>query len=325
MQMRRFGRTGEMVSILGYGAGAVGGLLVRGDARDRERSIARAIELGINYFDTAAIYGNGESERTLGPILKRLGARVLLGTKVRITTEQRGDIAGTIARSMEESLRRLGRDSVDVFHLHDPITVAGQDPAFTVKQVLEQAVPALRRLQEQGKTRFIGITALGDADPLKTVLGSGAFDTAQCVYNLLNPSGVSPMPPGLPGQDFAGLMRDAQAKGVGVIAIRVLAAGALSGSEMRHPGAMPSVAPIASGPSYAADVAAARKLMPLVTEGHVGSLVEAAIRFAITTDAVSTILVGTADLEQQEIAAAAVAKGPLPPETLARIVELQAA
>ncbi|HYF08413.1 MAG TPA: aldo/keto reductase [Acetobacteraceae bacterium] len=314
-----------MVSVLGYGAGAVGGLLVRGDARDRERSVARAIELGINYFDTAAIYGNGESERTLGPILKRLGAAVLVGTKVRITTEQRGDIAGAIAASMEESLKRLGRDSVDVFHLHDPITAAGQDPAFTVGQVLEEAVPALRRLQEQGKTRFIGITALGDTPALKTVLASGAFDTAQCVYNLLNPSGVSAMPPGLPGQDFDGLMRDAQAHGVGTIGIRVLAAGALSGTEERHPGAMPAVAPIASGPSYAADVAAARRLLPLVAEGHAESLVELAIRFAISSDAMSTILVGTADLEQQEIAAAAVAKGPLPRETLARIAELQAA
>lgn len=324
MQMRKFGRTGEMVSVLGYGAGAVGGLLVRGDAKDRERSVARALELGINYFDTAAIYGDGESERTLGPILTRLGAKVMLGTKVRITTEQRRDVAGAIAASMDASLKRLGRDSVDLFQLHDPVTVEGHDPAYTISSMLDVAVPALRKLQEQGKTRFIGLTALGDTAALKTVLGSGAFDTAQCVYNLLNPSGVSAMPAGLQGQDFGGLMRHAQKNDVGVICIRVLAAGALSGTEARHPGAMPEVAPIASGPSYAADVAAAHRFLPLVAEGHVESLIEAAIRFAISADAASTILVGTADLDQQEIAANAVAKGPLPPATLARIAELSA-
>lgn len=324
MQMRKFGRTREMVSVLGYGAGAVGGLLVRGDARDRERSVARAIELGVNYFDTAPVYGNGESERALGAILKRLGAKVLLGTKVRITTAQRGDIHHAVIASLEASLKRLGRDSVDLFQLHNPITLAGADPAFTTRMVLEQAVPAMQDLRAQGKTRFIGITALGDNEALRTILRSDVFDTAQCVHNLLNPSGTGPMPAGAEGQDFAGLINDAHARDVGTIGIRVLAGGALSGSEARHPGAMPNVAPIASGPSYAADVAAARRLLPLVAEGHAGSLVEAAIRFAITTDAISTILVGTADLEQQEIAARAVAKGPLPVATLARIAELQA-
>lgn len=324
MQMRKFGRTGAMVSVLGYGAGAVGGLLVRGDARDRERSVARALELGINYFDTASIYGNGESERTLGPILTKLGAQVMLGTKVRITTEQRGDVAGAIAASMDASLKRLGRDSVDLFQLHDPVTHDGADPAYTISSMLDVAVPALRKLQEAGKTRWIGITALGDTDTLRTVLDSGAFDTAQCVYNLLNPSGAGPMPAGLVGHDFGGLIRHAEQRGIGTIGIRIVAGGALSGTEERHPGAMPAVAPIASGPSYAADVAAARKLLPLVADGHAESLVELAIRFAITNDALSTILVGTADLEQQEIAACAVAKGPLPAETLRRIADLQA-
>ena len=66
MQKRRLGRTGLEVSVLGYGAGAVGGLFTKGAAADQERAIARAIEAGINYFDTAALYGNGESEKNLG-------------------------------------------------------------------------------------------------------------------------------------------------------------------------------------------------------------------------------------------------------------------
>ena len=85
MQKRRLGRTGLEVSVLGYGAGAVGGLFTKGTAADQERAAARAIEAGINYFDTASLYGNGESERNLGRALKALKADVVVGTKFRLT------------------------------------------------------------------------------------------------------------------------------------------------------------------------------------------------------------------------------------------------
>jgi L-galactose dehydrogenase/L-glyceraldehyde 3-phosphate reductase len=111
-------------------------------------------------------------------------------------------------------------------------------------------------------------------------------------------------------------MLHAAAAGVGVIAIRVLAGGALSGSEARGPNATPNVEPIASGPSYAADVESARRLQFLVDAGHVETLVEAAIRFAIVPPEVSVVLVGTSSLAELEHAIAAVNKGPLPPEVL---------
>ena len=66
METRTLGRTGLAVSVLGFGCGAVGGLMVRGNPANQERAVARAVELGINYFDTAAMYGNGESERRGG-------------------------------------------------------------------------------------------------------------------------------------------------------------------------------------------------------------------------------------------------------------------
>ncbi|MBX6375923.1 MAG: aldo/keto reductase, partial [Acetobacteraceae bacterium] len=106
MEQRRLGRTGLMVPVLGYGCGVVGGLMVRGAPADRERSVARAIEAGVNYFDTAAAYGNGESERNLGQVLKALGggARdVLVGTKVRIAPEQRARLGATVTASLEDS------------------------------------------------------------------------------------------------------------------------------------------------------------------------------------------------------------------------------
>lgn len=321
LEHRVLGRTGLPVSALGYGAGAVGGLMVRGTAAEQERSLGRALEAGVSYIDTATAYGDGESERTLGRLLKGLRVRPPIGTKVRLGAAQRGDIGGAIAASLEGSLARLGLDCVDLFQLHDPIGVAG---GYTVAEVMEQAVPALRRLQAAGKCRFLGITALGDGAALRQVLLSGAFDTAQVPYNVLNPSWLGPMRPGLPGQDFAALGVEVAAAGVGLIGIRILAAGALSGEDGRHPIAMPSVAPIASGPDYGFDLAQARRLLPLVAEGHAASLAELAIRFAITPPAMATALIGTASLGQLEIALAAAEKGPLPAATLARIDTLLA-
>ncbi|WP_158292379.1 aldo/keto reductase [Paracraurococcus ruber] len=321
MQERVLGRTGLRVSALGYGAGAVGGLLVRGSPAEQERSLARAFEAGITYVDTAALYGNGESERNLGRALKALGASPVLGTKARVPAEARGDIAGALAASLEASLQRLGRDSVDLFQLHDEI---GTAEGLTAAQVLDQAVPALRRLRDQGKCRFLGITALGTVPALRAVLESGAFDTAQIPFNALNPSWLAPAQAGVAAQDFAGLGQVAAAQGVGLIGIRILAAGALTGSAARHPVAMQDVPPIASGPSFAADVAAANRLAPLVAEGVAGSLAELALRYAIFAPGMGCALIGTASLGQLEEAIAAAGRGPLPPAAVERIGALLA-
>jgi L-galactose dehydrogenase/L-glyceraldehyde 3-phosphate reductase len=110
---------------------------------------------------------------------------------------------------------------------------------------------------------------------------------------------------------------------MGVITIRVLAAGALSGTEERHPLGSPSVEPIGSGGSYHSDAERARRLEPLIREGHAASLIEAALRFAIANDAVSTVLVGYSTIEQLEYAARSIDKGPLSREALARLTSLQ--
>jgi L-galactose dehydrogenase/L-glyceraldehyde 3-phosphate reductase len=320
MEQRRLGRTGLNVSLLGYGCGAVGGLMVRGSAAEQDGAIGRAIDHGITYFDTAALYGDGASERNLGRALRALRAEVIVGTKVRIPAEARGAIGQAIAASLEESLRRLGRDSVDLFQLHNPITRAGQATALAPEAVLAEAVPALERLRDAGKARWFGITALGDPAALRQVLDAGAFATAQVPYNILNPSAVGTLPPGSAAPDQERLILHAAAADVGVIAIRVLAGGALSGTETRHPVSAAAVEPIVSGPSYAADVAVARRLRPLVEAGHAADLVEAALRFAIRPDAISTALVGTSSLAELEHAVAAVRKGPLSPEAL-RLLE----
>src|ERR1700731_3834699 len=173
MQLRVFGRTGMQLSVLGFGCGAVGGFMVRGDAADQERVIARAIAAGVNYFDTAVQYGNGESEKNLGRVLQKLRpANVAVGTKVRLPPSEFGRIADAVTMSLEGSLKRLRLDRVDILHLHNTITETGGGSALSVRQVLEDVVPAFERLRRQGKIGFLGMTALGDTAALNQVMDS---------------------------------------------------------------------------------------------------------------------------------------------------------
>ena len=326
MQLRTFGRTGMQLSVLGFGCGAVGGLMVRGDPADQERTIARAIAAGVNYFDTAVQYGNGESEKNLGRVLQKLKpANVVVGTKVRIPSSDFGRIADAVQISLEGSLARLRLDRVDIFHLHNEITVAGGGSTLSARQVLDEVVPAFEQLRRQGKTRFLGITALGDTAALRQVIDARVFDSAQVVYNMLNPSAAEPLPQNYPAQDYGRLFDHTQAAGVGVVGIRVLAGGALSGSSERHPIAGPAPEPIGSAMSYDADVVRAGRLIPLVNEGFANSLTEAATRFALSHPAMGTILVGMATPQQFEDALAAAEKGPLPQAALDRLSALRRA
>lgn len=324
MEQRAFGRTGLKLGALGFGCGAVGALMVRGSAADQERAVARAVDVGVNYFDTAPDYGSGESEKTLGRVLRSVKAELVVGTKVRLREAVRGRIAAEITASLEASLQRLGRDSVDLFQLHNPIAPDGAPAQLSAEMVLGEVLPALERLQAEGKFRYLGITAIGDAAAMHAVVASGRIDSAQVPLNLLNPSPVRGLPAGFPASDYKQLMLRARENGVGVIGIRVLAAGALSGIDGRHPTAMQSVPPIGSSATYAADLGNARRFLPLVQEGHAGSLVEAAMRYAISNDCMSTVLVGFSDLDHLEAAIAAFEKGPLSPAAMARVAQLQA-
>jgi aryl-alcohol dehydrogenase-like predicted oxidoreductase len=325
METRAYGRTGMHISILGFGCGAVGGLMVRGAAADQERAIGRALEVGINYFDTAVQYGNGASETNLGRTMKTLKpSGIFVGTKVRVPPGDFGRIAEAVTQSLDGSLQRLQMDHVDVFHLHNAITVNGGGDTLSAAQVLNEVVPAFEKLRGAGKTRFLGITAVGETAALLRVIDAEKFDSAQVSYNMLNPSAAETIPAGYPAQDYDRMFDHTQKAGVGVVGIRVIAGGALSASEQRHPIASPPPEPIGTASSYDADLARARRLLPLVTEGFAASLPEAATRFAITHPAMGTILVGMATVDQFEGALAAVQKGPLPPAALARLAELRA-
>lgn len=323
MEIRQLGRTGIKTSVLSFGCGAVGGLMTKGEPKDQERAFARALEMGITYFDTASIYGDGTSEVNLGRILAKLKPKVAVGTKVRLKEPEYSRIEAAIRESFEASMKRMGQSSIDLFQLHNRIGAKTSGDMMSVEAVLGEVVPAFQKLKAEGKIRHFGITAIGETAALHNVVESGAFDTAQISYNALNPSPTAAIPAGFPGQDYAKLMSAANAKGMGTIGIRVMAAGALSGSEDRHPLNAQNVEPIGSGKDFREDVMRARRLEPLINEGFVASLPELAMRFAISTPALSTTLIGLANMDQLEAAYTAIEKGPLPQAALAKLAELQ--
>ena len=320
MEYRVLGRTGLRVSQIGFGCGDVGGLIVRGEPALRNRAVALALSLGINYFDTAPLYGRGVSETNLGLALKENKADVFIGTKVGLTPEDKKDIKNGVIRSMEQSLKRLNMDSVDLIQLHNRLTPSsgsGQDrPDLDTKEVLEQVVAGFEELRTQGKVRYYGITGLGETETLHSILDSAAMDTVQACYNLLNPSAGVPGTPKFYTHDYGQLIDRAAAKGAGVIAIRVMAAGALTGVPDRHPLAIPTVAPIGSSEEYEEDVRRARRFQYLVEDGIVDSLPEAALRFVLSKGEVSTALAGVSSIEQLEQSVAWAEKGPLPKAAL---------
>jgi aryl-alcohol dehydrogenase-like predicted oxidoreductase len=185
VEKRRLGKTGLDVSLLGFGCGAVGGLMVGGAPTDQERAVARALELGINYFDTAAQYGNGRSEENLGRVLKALKPDIYVGTKVRLPpTTETGQIGAGITAALEASLSRLQLERVDLYQFHNAIIGATGGGNFAAESMLDEVVPAFEKLVQQGKIGHYGITAVGDTASLLRVVDARAFATAQVSFNL---------------------------------------------------------------------------------------------------------------------------------------------
>ncbi len=181
-------------------------------------------------------------------MLKALKADVIVGTKVRLSAEHRADVGKAIAQGMDDSLKRMGRDHVDLFQLHNPLVAKDGGDKLAIDIALAEVAPALEKLKKAGKTRFIGFSGVGETAALHRAIDSKLFDTIQVVYNALNPSAGGTLPNGAPGQDYGRLFDRAKAADMGTIIIRALAGGALSGTTERHPLAMQAVDPIGSAP-----------------------------------------------------------------------------
>ncbi len=326
MEYRVLGRTGIRVSEIGFGCGNVGGLMVRGSHEEQVEAVSRALELGFNYFDTAPSYGDGRSETNLGRVLEELDPDVTVATKVRIGVEDLDDVQGAVERSLEVSLKRLRMDSVDLLQLHSRVAIEREGEGWSGAIGLEDVIgeggvaDAFDSVRSQGLTRFIGFTGLGEAEALHRVVESGRLDVVQAYCNMINPSAGWDVPDGFTGYDFGRLIDKALGRGMGVAAIRVMAAGAVGGERAREGHATPLVrGPMIPGGEYGDDEAKANSLGFLVS-GDVSSLPEAAIRFVLMHSGVSVVLVGLSDLRQIEVAAACSGKGALPELSMERII-----
>jgi D-threo-aldose 1-dehydrogenase len=318
MRYRPFGRSGLEVSELVFGGGWVGGILIHQDDATKRRALERALEAGINWIDTAPSYGDGKSEVALGRLLEGVGKKPYLSTKVRLDLSRLDDLQGQIEASLEQSLRRLRCDSVELLQLHNRIAQRTEGAAIAVERVLGKGGVAdeLDRVREQGLTRLTGITAFGEAAACREVIASGRFDSAQVYYNMLNPSAGQDMPPAWRGHDLHGLIAACREHGVAVMNIRVLAAGVLA-TERRHgrESPMSEAAPIAT------EEARARAVFARLGERY-GTRAQTALRFALANPDISCIVVGMAELAHLEEALAAAEMGPLPPEALAELGEI---
>jgi L-galactose dehydrogenase/L-glyceraldehyde 3-phosphate reductase len=318
MRYRPFGRSGRQISELVFGGGWVGGILIHQEPKTRVAAIERALTAGINWIDTAPSYGDGESERALGWLLEDVPDRPYLSTKVRLDLSRLDNILGQVKRSTEESLSRLRCDSVELLQLHNPIGPQTVDQLIGVDQVLGAggAADALERMREEGLTRLIGITAIGDTAACREAIASGRFDSAQVYYNILNPSAGQDMPPAWQGHDFRGLIAACKEHGVAVMNIRVLAAGVLA-TEQRHGREVPMMTEAA----IPTEEMRARAVWRVLDERY-GTRAQTAIRFALANPDIAGVVVGLAELSHLEEALAAAEVGPLPDEALAELREI---
>ena len=319
MRRRALGRTGIEVPHLSFGCGGTAGLMIRGDATERAAVVAESIAKGVDFFDTSPLYGGGQSETNLGQVLQSLGKMPVVSTKIDFAPEDAGDLAGAAQRSVRRSLERLGREQLDILYLHSRVgrrrDLAGR--VLTVEDVLGEGgiAEVLEGLQKQGLVRAIGFTALGHTDSVLSVLRSGRFDVIQAYYNLINPSAVIPTPAAWRAQDYEQLAQVAADMDIGVVGIRVLAAGALSDDSALHP-----LAKQYSSLSQAevdADRARGGAFRSLAPDGD--SMARFALRFGFNSELFDSVLVGVSERSHLEEAIAAVEASPLATATLEAI------
>jgi aryl-alcohol dehydrogenase-like predicted oxidoreductase len=294
MQYRTIGKTGLRVSEIGFGCGNNAVLMVKAPYEEQVKVVRRALDAGVNFFDTAFAYGLGKSEENLGRVLKELDASPVISTKIRLEADSVGDIKAATIRAIEAGLERLGRERVDFVQLHTRVTTErGMEKRFSLapKDVLRSngVIDGFKIMRERGKVGYFGFSGLGDPKALSELVDSGEFHGFQCYYNLLNPSAGHPVPPDFSALDYGQILDRAAAKGMGAFVIRVLAAGALTSDPSTGGGG--SGQTLSPGSDYPMDLQRAEKVKAALSmDGK--NLTQAAIRFGLMNPKVSTVLVG---------------------------------
>jgi aryl-alcohol dehydrogenase-like predicted oxidoreductase len=311
MRYRQLGRTGLEVSEIGYGAWGIGGNQWKGGTDDESvRALQRAVELGLNFIDTALAYGEGHSEKLVGSVLKSETATVFVATKVppknRIWPAAKGsrieDVFPNdyIVNCTEQSLRNLSLDTIDLQQLHV------WDAGWLARDEWKRAFEDLRT---SGKVRFFGIS-INDHQPdtALDVVASGLIDTVQVIYNIFDQSPEDRLFPAC------------QQHNIGVLARVPLDEGALTGT-------------ITENSRFERDEFRAfyfrgdrkaevvRRVSALQTEleGVPDSLPDVALRFCLSHPAVSTVIPGMRRIRNVESNCAVSDRGPLDETTLQKV------
>ena len=296
MNYRRLGRTNLQVSEIGLGTVELGldyGVPVAGEhlrppEEHAARLLNRALDLGVNFIDTARAYG--VSEEVIGRALKGRRNEYILATKlapIREEGQPDQELREQVKASIAESLRMLQTDVIDLLQLHyAPVDVVRSG----------RVLAAAREAQRAGYVRFIGASTYGEEVPL-AVLEDGGYDTLQVAYNLADRTLEEQVLP------------RAQRQGVGVIVRSVLLRGVLSHRYRFLPAALE-------------DLKAAIERLAELADTEASSLPEMAYRFVLGHPAVATALVGTARDEELEAALAFAGRGMLAPTLVARIREI---
>jgi aryl-alcohol dehydrogenase-like predicted oxidoreductase len=311
MKYRTLGRTGLEVSAVGFGAWAIGGDMWGPQDDDQALdAIARAWDLGCTFFDTAAVYGDGHSEELIGRFMKASGHRPVIATKVPPKNYRWPAGRGTPIREAfpkewvisetEDSLRRLGVDHVDLQQLH----VWDEEWADE-----DEWYEGLVRLREQGKVRFFG-ASLNSHDPDSGVrlVESGRIDAVQVIYNIFEQAPEDRL--------FPAVLEH----GVGVLARVPFDESALTGKLTKKTAFAPGDfrQRYFAGGKLAETVDRVEALRWLVPD-DAASMAEAALRFCLSHDAVSTVIPGIRNAGQAQQNCAAADAGALRPDTLARL------
>jgi L-galactose dehydrogenase/L-glyceraldehyde 3-phosphate reductase len=233
------------------------------------------------------------------------------------------DVAGTIERGLERSLRRLQSESLTLFQLHNHLGHGvGERLALPPEQVLRRGGVAdtFDRLKEQGLIRASGMTAAGDTAACLEVINSGRFDAAQIYYNAINPSAAwARVPPGWRGgQDFCGLVAACTDHDMGILNIRVGAGGVLANPEPPQ-----RLFVMTSGTDMANEIRCAAAVRSALGAGY-GSPAQAALRFVLANRDFATRVIGITEIAQLDAALAAVAQGPLPTAAISKLEALWA-
>jgi L-galactose dehydrogenase len=186
MEYRQLGETELSVSVVGFGASPLGDVFRKTEAAERNGAVHLAVDRGINFFDVSPYYGLTLAEERLGEALAGRREKVVLATKCgRYGGSEFDFSAKTITAGFEASLKRLRTDYVDLLQAHDV-------EFGPVQQIVEETLPAMRRLQEQGKARYIGITGYSLKNLMEIAGKAGregrGVDSilSYCRYNLLN-------------------------------------------------------------------------------------------------------------------------------------------